>query len=159
MAHRGLHPHRHRGSERGRLPGGNRLIGKDRPVATTRMNTYIVLMIERYEDGNVSTAMFTTSFSHTPVGDSLHRDRETAPMSQRPQASNEVLKRYGALLYSSLLDAVKYRPQLAGVVPTLAKELPHLPLGRPVPISPSIIGLPRARKAPPSFVVQMTLIK
>lgn len=74
---------------RARTASWGQQIDRPRPICHNYshkyLGTYIILMIERYEDGNLSTAMFTPSFSHTPVGDSLHRDRVTAPMSQRPK--------------------------------------------------------------------------
>lgn len=85
-----------------------------RSIATTRMTTYIDLMVDRNADGDVSTAQFPAAWCK-PMPTTACTASWEFVMSPKPQDGLELAKRFVAL-FGAVLHVVKYGPEVAAVM-------------------------------------------
>jgi len=84
---------------------------------TTRCDTYIGSMVERYlpgVDAYSSSKRFPGSYGDTPTGADLTANYEAA-VTLRPEPTDKPKKRYG-LLFGALLHAIKWRPEVSATL-------------------------------------------
>jgi hypothetical protein len=94
--------------------GANR-IADGRSKCSVRGTSYIDKMIDRYADGDVSISKrFPAHWSYLPSDDSLTKAWDTA-VATRPNAPEELVKRYQSL-FGALLYVVKFRPEVSATL-------------------------------------------